>query len=650
MSKAAGLARRVAGLVLCLLLGPVFVVAQEGGAECTDCHDIVPASSPAHAQAGVACLDCHTDMPLEHAETGQAPLPGDESCAGCHRKAHREVGRSAHKDEASCVSCHGDAHSIHLVADRASAVSPINQIENCGACHDDAEIIEGFIASVHGRGLLRSGLNVAPSCSSCHGAHDILPSDDEKASTAHANAPEMCGTCHSGVLDQWRDGSAHGLAWQEGDTDAPVCTTCHSSHGIVDPAMAEARLASAENCGECHGEYLTTFRDSFHGKAGALGFTEGAACVNCHTPHQNLAASDPRSSVHPDNLVATCSACHEGVTASFVQFEPHNDPSDPDDNFAVYVIYVFMMALLIGVFAFFGIHDILWLQRSLIGSLRGEFRDHSSTNGPYVRRFPKKYIWLHVVIIVTFLLLALTGLPLKFHESAWAQTLINILGGVDSSTFIHRLAGLGTFGYALFHLGDIFVRWAVRRERGMFWGANSLVPRPKDVADLFANLRYFLYMGQRPDSDRWNYIEKFDYLAVFWGVMIIGLSGLMLWFPAVFARVLPGWAINAAYVVHSDEALLATGFIFVFHFFHTHLRPESFPMDTVIFTGKLSLARFKIERPLEYQRLVESGELDSYLVDPPTRQERRTAYIWGTLFLSVGVALAIGIMVALLTH
>ena len=124
----------------------------------------------------------------------------------------------------------------------------------------------------------------------------------------------------------------------------------------------------------------------------------------------------------------------------------------------------------------------------------------------------------------------------------------------------------------------------------------------------------------------------------------------MLWLPDLFTTFLPGWALNAAYVVHSDEALLATGFIFFFHFFHTHLRPESFPMDTVIFTGKMSLERFREERPLEYQRLVENGELEQYLVEAPTKSELATAYFWGTIFLVVGLSLAVGIIWALLAH
>jgi cytochrome b subunit of formate dehydrogenase len=176
-----------------------------------------------------------------------------------------------------------------------------------------------------------------------------------------------------------------------------------------------------------------------------------------------------------------------------------------------------------------------------------------------------------------------------------------------------------------------------------------MVPQPRDVLDLLLMFRYFLYLGPRPKFDRFTYWEKFDYLAVFWGVAIIGVSGLVLWFPTVFTTFLPGWALNAAYVIHSDEALLATGFIFLFHFFHTHLRPESFPMDTVIFTGRMPLETFKHERPLEYERLVAEGRLDEVLVPPPTPAELRRAYVFGFTALTIGVVLAVFIFWALLT-
>ncbi len=619
--------------------------AQES--DCTECHDSVSVSSTAHTE--LVCADCHSDLTPQHRKDGVEPL-GDAVCADCHRRSVREVGRSVHDEKAGCVDCHGAPHEIHKVTELASMVSPVNQIKVCGGCHNEpASLVDGYVTSEHGRALLVSGLIDAPSCSDCHGDHKIVEVDSEKADTAHFNSPEVCGSCHLLVLEDWKAGSAHGLAWLEGK-EGPVCADCHSSHEIADPTLAPARLASADNCGECHAEYLTTFRASFHGKANALGLVSAANCADCHTPHKNLATGDPRSSVHPDNVAQTCGNCHEGVTASVLSFDPHNDPTDPNDNFYVYIIWVFMTSLLIGVFGFFGLHDLLSLQRSLVGVMRGEFIEQQSENEQYIKRFSKMNVRLHLMIVVTFLALALTGLPLKFHDAGWAQLLMKLLGGIDSSQLIHRIAAVGTFAYVLFHLGDLFMRWAVRRERGLFWGPNSMVPRPKDIADIFANIRYFVYLGKRPDSDRWNYIEKFDYLAVFWGVMIIGLSGLMLWFPMFFMSFLPGWSINAAYLIHSDEALLATGFIFIFHFFHTHLRPESFPMDTVIFTGKMSLGRFKSERPLEYQRLVENNELQDYLVPPPTAEERRRAYFWGTIFLTVGVLLAIGIIWALLTQ
>ncbi len=635
--------RRSIKIVLLLVLAS-FSQAQE--INCSECHEDVEFTSAAHPD--VICLDCHTNVTLEHEGDDLEPLTNENSCAECHGKILRGLGRSVHDEGVSCNDCHGEPHVIHLADDLASAVSPVNQIRQCGACHDTpASLIDGYLTSEHGKALLLSGLINAPSCSDCHGSHRILAVASNGAPAAHENSPEMCGSCHLLLLEKWKTQSVHGQNWLAGE-EGPVCIDCHATHEIADPTTAVSRLASADNCGGCHEEYLTTFRDGFHGKANDLGFVSGATCADCHTPHANLPADNPLSSVNSANLVATCSQCHDDVTESLVSYDPHNDPTNPDDNYVVYIVWIFMTGLLIGVFAFFGVHDVLWLQRSLVGTLRGEFDENFDKTGQYVKRFSKLNSRMHVVIILTFLLLAMTGLPLKFHAAPWAQTLINFLGGIDSARFIHRFAAIGTFGYMVVHLGHLFIRWIVDKEKGLLWGPNSMVPQPRDLKDFAANIRYFLYLGERPPGDRWTYFEKFDYLAVFWGVMIIGLSGLMLWLPGLFTSFMPGWTLNAAYVIHSDEALLATGFIFVFHFFHTHLRPESFPMDLVVFLGKMPLQQFKVERPLEYQRMLDNNELDDYLVDPPTPAELRKAYIWGTVFLLIGIALAIGIILALL--
>ena len=647
MTSSARLARTHIAAWAMLVLAASAASAQD--IDCGECHEDVSFTSTAHPD--VTCIECHTNVTAGHEAADLEPLTDKESCGECHSSVGRAIGRSIHGGEAGCNDCHGEPHAIHEVADFESAVGPVNQIKNCGACHDEpTELVDGYLTSEHGKALLLSGLGNAPSCSDCHGSHRILEADTDRAATAHMNSPEMCGSCHSLLLNDWKDQSAHGLAWQA-EEEGPVCVDCHSSHQIADPTTFDARHESAQNCGGCHEEYLTTFRDSFHGKAAYLGMVGGATCSDCHTPHKNMAADDPTSSVHPDNRLATCGNCHDDISEAFATFDPHNDPTNPEDNFYVYVVWVFMTSLLIGVFAFFGIHDLLWLQRSVVGVMRGEFDDERrGASGKYVRRFYRKNMRMHVVIITTFMLLALTGLPLKFSGSAWAPTLVDVLGGIDTTRFLHRLAAIGTFGYMIVHILDVFIRTFIRREKGMFWGPNSMTPQPKDVSDFIGNIKYFLYLGERPPGDRWTYFEKFDYLAVFWGVMIIGLSGLFLWFPGFFTSFLPGWTLNAAQVIHSDEALLATGFIFVFHFFHTHLRPESFPMDLVVFTGRMSLERFMSERPLEYQRLVDNGELEDYLVPPPNKRQLRDAYLFGSIFLIIGIMLAIFIIWALVTH
>ncbi len=611
---------------------------------CAACHEVEIAAESIHS--GFGCLDCHSEY--DEDSHPEEMTPGEEACAVCH-----DVGdtleASVHAGLAGCQDCHGTAHGILPATELRAPTSPLEQPKTCGECHG-GETIDGYIGGVHGRALLRAGLVNAPSCSSCHGAHDILPAADPEARIAHEKSPETCGTCHLYVLQTWREESAHGQAWVANDDRGPVCTTCHSSHELMRPTLPDERLGLPETCGGCHDDYYKTYRHSFHGKVTDLGMSAAAICSDCHTPHRNLAASDPRSSIHPDNLAETCGACHGEAPAAFYAFDPHNDPSNPEDNRAVYLVWFFMTALLISVFGFFGLHDLLWLQRAIVELKQGRLASTRSFEGPWVKRFPKSAVWTHVVVVISFLALAATGLPLKFHYASWAQAINAVPGAIEAMRLIHRVAAVFTFGYAFFHIAMLFRRSVVEGKRGIFWGWRSMVPRRKDLEDLWANLRYFLYMGPKPPIDRWGYWEKFDYFAVFWGVPIIGGSGLMLWFPKFFTSFLPGWVINAALVVHSDEALLATGFIFVFHFFHTHVRPESFPLDPVIFVGSMPLEKFKEERPLEYERLVKDGELESRIVDPPSEPRLRLAYGFGLIAVSAGVLLAIAIFASLLAH
>ncbi len=161
-----------------------------------------------------------------------------------------------------------------------------------------------------------------------------------------------------------------------------MCSTCHEAHAIKDPNAAATRHLMSDGCGNCHDKVIASFQDSFHGKATSLNNAKAAACADCHTPHHNLPASDPRSSIHPANLAKTCGACHANVNASFLTFDPHANPTDPKRNFYVYLIWLGMTGLLLGVFGFFGLHDLLWLQRALVGKLRGEFGAAHAQDGP----------------------------------------------------------------------------------------------------------------------------------------------------------------------------------------------------------------------------------------------------------------------------
>jgi len=265
----------------------------------------------------------------------------------------------------------------------------------------------------------------------------------------------------------------------------------------------------------------------------------------------------------------------------------------------------------------------------------------------YYRRFKPSEVWLHVTIIISFLGLALTGLILKFSEAEWAKVLADLLGGYRAAGALHRFLAIVTFGYFITHLVQLFIKYLRRRRErrpllrlNIVFGPNSTIPRTKDFIDLWHQFLWFFGLRRGgPRWDRFSYFAKFDYFAVFWGIPVIGLSGLMLWFKGFFALFLPGWLLNVAFMVHSDEALLAMGFIFGIHFFNTHLRAESFPIDLSILTGRISEEEFQRKHPAQYERLKREGRLEELHDDPPPQWLVRTAKVFGFTALTVGLAL-----------
>lgn len=261
----------------------------------------------------------------------------------------------------------------------------------------------------------------------------------------------------------------------------------------------------------------------------------------------------------------------------------------------------------------------------------------------YFRRFTPIERVLHALLMLTFVGCALSGLPLLFSSKPWAATLAQMLGGFQGAGLIHRICAAVMIFVFVTHVLMVFGR-AFRNGNVMkvLWGPDSMVPQLQDGIDIYRNFRWFVGKGPRPQFDRWTYWEKFDYWAVFWGMFIIGGSGLLLWFPVFFSKLLPGWMFNIAALVHGEEALLAVGFIFTIHFFNGHLRPEKFPMDTVVFTGRISEHELREERLMQYERMQKEGALVAAETTPPAEEAKWFGWVVG------GTALALGIVAIVL--
>jgi len=263
-----------------------------------------------------------------------------------------------------------------------------------------------------------------------------------------------------------------------------------------------------------------------------------------------------------------------------------------------------------------------------------------------VKQAPRYYLridlyhrLLHGILMLSFLGLAASGMPLRFNHSVWASDLANAMGGFGAILFFHKTFAFLLTVCFLLHLAALCRSAFIKREIGVFWGPNSMVPQPRDLMDLLQHFQWFFGLGPKPAFGRFTYWEKFDYWAVFWGMLVIGVSGYVMWFSSFFGRYLPGWLFNIALLIHAEEALLAVWFIFTIHFFNSHLRPEKFPMDPVIFTGRVGEKELEEERPLEYQNLLAEGKLQAIQTDEPPLWLKNFGKIIGFSAVLIGFVL-----------
>ncbi len=614
---------------------------------------------------GTTCAQCHTGATPNHEERACATVIGKVDCAICHADQMTLFNESTHgtllargdQDAPDCVDCHG-THGTRGKTDPTSSTYVSNIATLCAECHGeggqadvryegiDKGMAENYAESVHGRAVQQAGLVVAATCTDCHTSHHVLPANDVKSTIHRVNIAGTCANCHEGILETFRS-SIHFTGEETEEAHLPMCNDCHSSHEITKADAQGFMREIVSSCGHCHEDVTESYFETFHGKVVKLGYTETAKCHDCHGAHNILPPSDLNSTLSRDNIVATCAQCHPQSHKQFAGYLTHATHHDKDKYPFIHYTWLFMTALLLGTFGFFGIHTLLWLPRSIQALKHSrQLKKNEDPHAKQFRRFGRLPRYLHILIIISFVSLAVTGMTLKFSYFGWAQSLSAALGGFHGAGTIHRIAAFITFFYFIRHIIEIARQ---RKVSGKSWKAfitdkDSMLPNARDGKEFVQTVKWFVGMGPRPEYGRWTYWEKFDYFAVFWGVAMIGFSGLMLWFPEFFTRFMPGSFINVATIIHSDEALLATGFIFTIHFFNTHFRPDRFPMDPVIFTGRMSLEEFKEDRPREYKELVEKGELDKHMVEPMDPAMVKAFKIFGFTALFIGLGLIVAII------
>jgi cytochrome b subunit of formate dehydrogenase len=608
--------------------------------------------------ANTPCAQCHSDVnPGLRRPCAAIDSPVD--CSVCHddevmayqRGMHGQLAAQGDLDAPVCLDCH-DKHATQSSLSPLSATFPRNVPELCANCHRQGEQaavrivshvpapVESYEMSIHGKGLTESGLLVTATCPDCHSPHMELPASDTASTVNRANLAGTCGTCHHGIADAFAQ-SIHAPGIGESPTDSlPTCEDCHTSHQISRTDRSDFRLMMMNQCGRCHDEESETFFDTFHGKVSRLGDAAAAKCYDCHGTHNILPTDNAASTLSRRNVVETCSQCHEGVNLRFTGYLTHATHHDPRKYPYLFWSFWGMTALLVGTLSFATLHTLAWLWRLLWTPGLGSHPKPKPGERVY-RRFTSWERSMHFVMLLSFFTLALTGMILKFSYMKWAQVAADLAGGFATTGVLHRLGAVALLSIFAAHLWDVRKR---KRDAGVSWlqfiqTDRSLIFTKHDIVEFWHSMKWFFGKGPRPKYGRYTYWEKFDYFAVFWGMFVIGSTGLLLWFPEFFTKLLPGWTVNVATILHSDEALLAVGFIFTVHFFNTHFRPDKFPMDPVIFTGRVPLEEFKRDKPREYDDLVKRGELEQHMVDQYPTKVERAMRIFGFTALAIGLTL-----------
>ncbi len=574
---------------------------------------------------GMACIDCHADVKeVPHAATLAEPACGhchDEPVAQMKASIHGAAAAAGNPDAPGCADCHGK-HRLLPKSHPDSLVHPKHVAATCAGCHSNPEVskrnhfnvadpLKAYEQSVHFAALERG--KAAATCAECHGHHDIRKSADPASHTFKSNIPKTCGRCHVEV-EKVYNRSVHGQALARGVTDSPSCADCHGEHDTRakdDPkSMVSPMAISRTTCPRCHdnarmmskygieASKLGSYDDTYHGLALKGGLLVTANCASCHGIHDILPMSDPDSSIHPKNLVSTCGKCHPKANENFTRFTVHagSSPRNAPEWIIEIVRWVYLALIFLTIGGMLAHNAMIYFHY-----LRRKIAERRAQK-TYVRFTPFE-VANHFVLIVTFVLLCLTGFALKFPDSWWVKALSWLGFNERLRGVTHRVAGVILILQGIAHFS-----WTLATPKGRrdLW---ELTPGIVDVKDLFHNIFYHLgLVKSHPHFARYSYIEKSEYWAMVWGTFIMGVTGLMLWFSVQVSWFAPAWVVKVAEVIHYYEAWPAMLAILVWRMFFTSFHPEEYPLSLTWLDGKITERELHRHHRGEYEKLKREEE------------------------------------------
>ncbi len=568
---------------------------------CTDCHADISALPHTARLAPVDCSGCHSEVAAVYAKSRHVVVrkkqtgvdaPRCADCHGAHAITKSNVSTSPvyfRNLSATCTRC----HASEKVAERGGIAIP-------GA----ARLYE---KSIHNRAIVEKGLNKSADCADCHGAHDLKDSLDPTSPIARMNVPETCGKCHFGAFTLFRD-SVHGTAFYRGVPDAPSCTDCHGEHDVLradDPnSPVSSMMLSQKTCPSCHAaEKLAArygveigkvkgYEQSFHGLSQRLGDKTVANCSSCHGTHSIFPSADPRSTVNAKNLPVTCgqAKCHPGATANFAKGNIHVGVGGTGGLIKYWVekAYIWMIVAVIGGMVVHNAADYFKKMAAI-------YRKRRQWDHPGYERLNPSERLQHILTLTTFFALVITGFALKFK---WSIPFVSDTANVVLRGVGHRVAAVLMIATCFYHMF-----YAAFTERGRDHLVR-MMPRLQDAKDIVGMMKYYAGLSDHmPKFGRFSYVEKAEYLALVWGSIVMVVTGFLLWFQDEALKHIPMWGLDVATIIHYYEAILATLAIIVWHLYYVIVNPEFAPMSFTWIDGKLSRHAMEHEHPLELEEI-----------------------------------------------